>query len=574
MSDVNIFQHQSMAMAMADELLEPVLLVPPKLTGPAYALLVKHGLVARTWHLEGRFGSRTFRPGLSDNDERMGLPLLACAAERIETEQRRGSDDRCLDSEIQGLLQTPGVLLVRCVVPHPKNAPAAQHTAATVHPERAAALPALRRSPRPTAGRPPASGAFSFMELFAGIGGFGVALEALGGRCVFASEVDERCRDIFLANLARPPPLVHGDIYEVPDASFPDAGECDLLVAGFPCQPFSRLGAQPGFRDGDRGLLYTQIVRALRASRPRAFLLENVPGLADTGDALQEIVESLRGVGYDVQAEVVTARGLTAQSRKRLFFVGLLRDEDDKGNSESPSAFRFPFIPDLGLRARDILEYEDGAPSTAARSSRRGTAADDTETYRLSADQLDQLLHRSKRWKPSKLAWSDKVLDTLDGHYGVSVGKGNSQLVPGAAPRRPRLLTPRECARAQGFPAWFRLPPPPPPPREETGEDGGDGDGGVARRAYRKRLYRMFGNAVCPPVVAALAGAVLAAARPGGDATAARGEAAGKRRRGNARDWTRAGLEAAVSLALDSVLEQGREEIVRRLVTSKQMVVL
>ena len=104
--------------------------------------------------------------------------------------------------------------------------------------------------------------------------------------------------------------------------------------------------------------------------------------------------------------------------------------------------------------------------------------------------------------------------------------------------------------------------------------DGGDGDGGVARRAYRKRLYRMFGNAVCPPVVAALAGAVLAAARPGGDATAARGEAAGKRRRGNARDWTRAGLEAAVSLALDSVLEQRREEIVRRLVTSKQMVVL
>ena len=309
-------------------------------------------------------------------------------------------------------------------------------------------------------------------------------------------------------------------------------------------------------------MLYTQIVRALRVSRPRAFLLENVPGLADMGDSLKEIVESLRGVGYNVQSEVVTARGLTAQSRKRLFFVGLLHDKDDKGTSGSLATFRFLFIPDLGLRAKDIIEYENCATSLATCSSRRSTL-DDMETYRLSTGQLDQLLHRSKRWKPSKLAWPDKVLDTLDGHYGITIGKGNSQLTPCTASRPPWLFTPRECARVQGVPNWFRLPP---LPRKETGADLDDG---VRQRAYRKRLYLMFGNAVCPPVIAVLAGAVLAACPE--ESMTANGDAR-KRKRGRT-DWMRAGLEVAVSLALESVLEARREEIVNRLVTSKQIVV-
>ena len=559
---------------------EPVLLVPPQLTQSAYALLVKHGLVPRKWHMEGRYGSRTFRPsdspaptptsqkrkvakettaskdcGASESvDRRMGLPLLESAVANGELAMTTNADE-----EMKALLATPGVEIVRLRVPHPRNAPKPEHIDATIHPDRAPAKPPqYQRIQKPGVADCSSIFAFTFMELFSGIGGFGLALEALGGQCLFASEISENCNRIYMNNMAHPPKGgVHGDIYKVPDNAFPSEGQVDLLVAGFPCQPFSRLGAQPGFGDGNRGMLYTQIVRALKVSRPRAFLLENVQGLVDMGDSLKEILASLNEVGYDVTTEVVSSRGLTVQSRKRLFFVGILRINTADGTAEPAKKipqFLFPYVPDLALRAQDVIEYDNECK----------TAVDEFDQYRLSAAQMEQLLSRSKRWKPAKLAWPDTTLDVLDGHYGVTVSKGNSQLVPGSAPANPRVFTPRECARVMGFPNWFKIPKTTAREDDETrtahtndttrNESDDTEQNIVAERSHRKRLFLMFGNAVCPPLIAVLAGAVLAKIMDGSD---------NKERSRN--DWKSKSLEVAVSLSLEAVIETRRENIIQRL---------
>lgn len=484
-------------------------------------------------------------------DRRMGLPLLESAVVNGELAMTTDADE-----EMKTLLATPGVEIIRRRVPHPKNAPKPEHIDATIHPDRAPAkIPLYRRIHKPDISHNSgATTAFTFMELFSGIGGFGVALEALGGQCLFASEINKNCNQVYMSNMAHPlKDEVHGDIYNIPDDAFPAEGRCNLLVAGFPCQPFSRLGAQPGFEDGDRGMLYSQIVRALKVSRPRTFLLENVQGLADMGDSLKEILASLNDVGYDVTTEVVSSRGLTAQSRKRLFFVGILRNDYTGKPAKKRPQFSFPYVPDLALRAQDAIEYDNYCD----------TEADEYANYHLSAAQMEQLLSRSKRWKPAKLAWPDTTLDVLDGHYGVTVSKGNSQLVPGSAPANPRVFTPRECARVMGFPNWFKIPNTTAREDDETRtghtndtsrNDNDETDQNiVAERSHRKRLYLMFGNAVCPPLIAVLAGAVLAEIMGGND------------KRGSCIDWRSKGLEVALSLSLEAVIETRRETIIQRL---------
>lgn len=298
---------------------------------------------------------------------------------------------------------------------------------------------------------------FSYAELFAGIGGFGVALEALGGQCVFMSELDERIRALYCQNLASA--NVRGDIYEVKDSEFPS--DLDLVVGGFPCQPFTALGTQSGFDcEKGRGLLYLEIVRLMRASRPKAFLLENVPGLLTMTDSYEAIVTAFQSAGYQVTTQVCSARGLTATNRKRLFFVGIRNDPTGSGTKP----FEFPFVPDLKLRAEHILDYEtlpDG----------------EMEILRLT-DNTFQQLSNNRRWKPASMAWPNRTCVTLTSHYGNSVGRGESQLVPCSSPHHPRRFSVRECARLMGFPNSYRLLP----KRDNQGD-----------MAYRKENYRMFG---------------------------------------------------------------------------------
>jgi DNA (cytosine-5)-methyltransferase 1 len=236
---------------------------------------------------------------------------------------------------------------------------------------------------------------------------------------------------------------IHGDIYEVPDSSFPvDSPSLDLLVGGFPCQPFSALGQQPGLNCPKAGNLFLEIVRVLRVSKPKAFLLENVPGLVGMHETFKTIVTALEDVGYDVTSEVCSARGLTVTGRKRLFLVGLRREENT-ADAEKYHKFEFPFVPDLGLMLRDVLDY-DCLPS------------EELDVLRLSDDTFGQLLS-NKRWRPSRLAWPNTKGDTLTSHYGNSVGRGESQLVPCGAPHPPRRLSVREMARMMGFPNSYEF---------------------------------------------------------------------------------------------------------------------
>jgi DNA-cytosine methyltransferase len=220
---------------------------------------------------------------------------------------------------------------------------------------------------------------FTYIELFAGVGGFGMACEKLGGRCVFASEIvlnaqkcwqrnfgigdlkfqNETKQKIFGAQwnkldcvkFAEQQKLdVHnalkgGDIRQVSDQVILDScfrsasSSVDLLCAGFPCQPFSRAGNQPATQVED-GNLYLQIIRILKLTKPKVILLENVPGLhtAEEGEALKKIGESLSEVGYDVMTGVIDSSCLVPQIRRRMYFVGFLRDENDDDDDEKTTS--------------------------------------------------------------------------------------------------------------------------------------------------------------------------------------------------------------------------------------------
>lgn len=441
---------------VAEEILEDVLVVPKKLTKRAYDILVRCNANPRPYHLEGRFGSRTHRI----DETSMGLPIISKA--RVESQAK-------LFPELQELVDASGVSLLRKSFLPALRAVDLPEVDARMHPERERKkAPSSTKSNNSCENTPKAL--FTYAELFAGIGGFGVALEALGGQCVFVSELEESCRKLYQHNFPKTKPEnMHGDIYQC--ETFPSS--CDLLVGGFPCQPFSALGDQPGLECA-KGHLFLEIVRFLQQAKPKAFLLENVPGLK----AMKEfdiIVKSLEECGYAIETQVCTSRGLTATNRKRLFFVGLQK------NTSTANQFEFPFLPDLKLRAHHVLDYDY-------------LSAEELDLLRLAETTMNQLLSNGRTWRPKSLAWPNCVLDTMTSHYGNAVGRGETQLVPCQAPHNPRRFSIRECARIMGFPNTYQFLPP----------SLIQGD-----MAYRKQHYRMFGNAVCPPLIAALAGAVL-----------------------------------------------------------------
>lgn len=575
---------------------EPVLSVPPHLTKSAYSILVDNSFVARPWHKEGRYGSRTHKIDRKSN----GIPLIN-SPEKIAflldlIQKRNHGVDFIKDSKyevaegsnrqnLKMLVSNPQVNLVFNAPAVSNKIPRSEIFDATIHPQKMPKDFSQRFyefvrhqvhqkqcsstdhcNQKHNLMTPEGKHHFTFCELFAGIGGFGVALERLGGRCVFASEIYKPAIDIYESNLDTTylrNNKVSGDIWKVKTEDVP---RHDLLVGGFPCQPFTSLGLQLGLKDDKlvsgrcgktdvdhdlcvdqgRGQLFTQIVRILSHVQPKAFILENVPGLVttDAGKALETILAALKGAGYSVSYEICSARGVTAQSRKRLFIVGIIN-----GLQSSPQ-FEFPFIPDLQLRAGDVLhtneEFECASlsPETLGVPKTISSNASISSLFRLSDSQMDQLCHRSKSWKPAKLAWDNTSCDTIDSHYGITIGKGNSQLVPSQAPHHPRRFTPRECARIMGFPNWFEL--------------GGSSckynlnqkyENNAAFNSFIKEQYFMLGNAVCPPLIAVLAGAVLNHILE------------------DERDWLDVGLWSGVSLAFECISPVRIDEVYNRLLS-------
>lgn len=188
-----------------------------------------------------------------------------------------------------------------------------------------------------------------FIDLFAGIGGFRIALEEFGHKCVFSSEMDKFCQTVYENNFKEIP---SGDITKISANDIPDF---DILTAGFPCQPFSYAGRQEGFNDKIRGTLFFDVLRIIEAKRPKMFLLENVKGLKshNQGDTMDTILKSLENAGYDVHWTILNSHKFgVPQKRERWYCVGF----DKKTN------FTFPTQTITNTTLRDIIDIESVHP--------------------------------------------------------------------------------------------------------------------------------------------------------------------------------------------------------------------
>ena len=282
--------------------------------------------------------------------------------------------------------------------------------------------------------------AFRFIDLFAGIGGLRLAMEAAGGKCVFTSEWDAACRETYAANF----PTAHeiaGDIREFSDR-MGDIPEYDVLSAGFPCQPFSIAGVskknalkQPhGFHCTTQGTLFFHIAQLIDHHRPAAFLLENVRHLVrhNKGKTFDVIMHTLREeLGYQVHYRVVDSRSWVPQKRQRIFIVGF-REK----SSFSFDDFSVP-DPDAGPKLDTILDDNDTVPKKY------------TLTQHLWA--YLQAYKEKHRAKGNGFGYDvfgpDDVARTLSARYY----KDGSEILISRGRGRPRRLTPRECARLMGF---------------------------------------------------------------------------------------------------------------------------
>ena len=188
-----------------------------------------------------------------------------------------------------------------------------------------------------------------FIDLFAGIGGFRIALEEFGHKCVFSSEMDKYCQKVYEDNFKDTP---SGDITQISENSIPDF---DILTAGFPCQPFSYAGRQEGFNDKTRGTLFFDVLRIIKAKRPKMFLLENVKGLKshNNGETMDIILSSLKELGYDVHWKILDSHKFgVPQKRERWYCVGFDKKVD----------FKFPIQTNPNTTLKDIVDVEAKHP--------------------------------------------------------------------------------------------------------------------------------------------------------------------------------------------------------------------
>ena len=306
---------------------------------------------------------------------------------------------------------------------------------------------------------------FTFIDLFAGIGGMRLSFESVGGHCVYSSEWEKYCQQTYFANFGEQP---DGDITKVDADSIPDH---DILVAGFPCQPFSiagvskknSLGRATGFEDKTQGTLFFDVCRILKAKRPKAFMLENVKNLCshDHGRTFQVILESLEELDYEVFYKILDGQNFVPQHRERIIIVGF--DRKRFGNTIS---FKFNIVPvNPKPVIEDILEKD-----VAAR-------------YTLSDKLWQYLQEYAEKHKAAGngfgfgIAPRDGISRTLSARYY----KDGSEILIEQTGQNPRRLTPRECARLQGFPDTFKI------------------------AVSDTQAYRQFGNSVVVPLMSAVA---------------------------------------------------------------------
>jgi DNA (cytosine-5)-methyltransferase 1 len=308
---------------------------------------------------------------------------------------------------------------------------------------------------------------FRFIDLFAGIGGIRTAFEAIGGHCVFTSEWDSYAQKTYAENNRDGHPI-HGDITQVRAEDVPDH---DMLLAGFPCQPFSiagvskknALGRAHGFKDETQGTLFFDICRIIEKKQPRAFLLENVKNLTshDKGRTFDVIRRALLDdLGYHIHCRVIDGAHFVPQHRERILIAGF-RESDEA------AAFDWNALPlpaKGGKTLRDILHRTDGTEPelpwdegkyfdhAKKRVLAKYTLTDHLWTYL----QNYAAKHRAAgNGFGFGLVGPDNIARTLSARYYKD---GSEILIDQGKRKSPRRLTPRECARLMGFPDTFRIP--------------------------------------------------------------------------------------------------------------------
>lgn len=310
---------------------------------------------------------------------------------------------------------------------------------------------------------------FTFIDLFAGIGGMRIAYEKAGGHCIYSNEWNKYSQQTYFANFGEQP---DGDITKVEADTIPDH---DILVAGFPCQPFSiagvskkqSLGRATGFEDKTQGTLFFDICRILKSKRPKAFMLENVKNLKshDRGRTFKVITEALEELDYEVFHAVLDGQNYVPQHRERILIVGF-----DRKRYGSGFDFHFNITPvEPKPVIKDILEK------------------DVDEKYTLTDKLWTYLQNYAAKHRAAGNGFGYGIADpngvsrTLSARYY----KDGSEILINQDGKNPRRLTPRECARLQGFPDDFIIP------------------------VSDTQAYKQFGNSVVVPLMTNVAQLVV-----------------------------------------------------------------
>jgi DNA (cytosine-5)-methyltransferase 1 len=342
------------------------------------------------------------------------------------------------------------------------------------------------------------TGAFKFIDLFAGIGGIRIPFQEAGGKCVFTAEIDKHSKITYAANFGEIPPK-NGDITDFSSSEIP---RHEVLLAGFPCQAFSQAGLKRGFLD-TRGTMFFEIQRILATHHPKAFLLENVKQLKghNSGGTLKTIMAILRGeasasiprdvvisdearasletrLNYDVDFEVLRARDFgVPQIRERIYIVGIRRDKGAPANHERIKAMFRRVIENHKSKAtlKDILVNDPLRTLDF-------TISDQLWNGHKKRKQRNR--ENGKGFGYSLFDWTSEYCSTMSARYykdGSEILIDQSELG-----RNPRKLLPEEARALQGFPEEF-----------------------IINQVGKSQLYKQFGNSVAVPVVRAVAREML-----------------------------------------------------------------
>lgn len=324
---------------------------------------------------------------------------------------------------------------------------------------------------------------FTFIDLFAGIGGFRMAMQQVGGRCVFSSEYDKFAQKTYFANYGDVP---FGDITKDETKAYIPQ-HFDILCGGFPCQPFSiagvskknSLGRSHGFADEKQGNLFFHIADIIERHRPKAFFLENVKNLVshDKGNTFKVIKQTLLELNYSFDSRVIDGRHFVPQHRERTFMVGF--DKDLYGE-DVHFDFDQVIIPDAPQRVGAILQ---------PRVDRKYTLSDKLWGY---------LQDYAKKHKEKGngfgfgLISPDGITRTISARYY----KDGSEILVPQGRRNPRRLTPMECAALQGYPIY-------PINTDDPSQS-------FVIPVSDNQAYKQFGNSVVMPLIRAIGAEVCA----------------------------------------------------------------